>query len=63
MTSYDPSVRCSDALGPEPSDCIDVLLKMPTTMNNQLFGLAGQPGVQVVLPYQISNGKRATRIE
>ena len=59
MTSYEPAVRCSTAVGPEPRDCIDVLLEMPATKDNQEFGLAGQPGVQVALPYQISNGKCA----
>ena len=57
MTSYHPTVRCDTAVGPEPRDCIDILLEMPTTKIIQMFGRAGGAGVEIELPLNLSNGQ------
>ncbi|KAL8831103.1 MAG: hypothetical protein Q9191_001052 [Dirinaria sp. TL-2023a] len=55
MTSYQPTVRCDAAVGPAPTDCLDILMDMPATTTAQVFGRAGEAGVQVQLPYQLRN--------
>lgn len=55
MTSYEPAVRCQRAVGLEPSNCLDIELNMPVTKTVQVFGQAGEAGVEIELPYTLSN--------
>lgn len=36
--------------------CLEILADMPATTEPKIFGLAGQPGVQEVLPIDITTG-------
>ncbi|KAG6986474.1 hypothetical protein G7Y79_00082g100900 [Physcia stellaris] len=56
MTSYKPTVRCSNPVAHEPRDCDEILLTMLTSRGTQTFGPAGVPGVQVHLPFEMANG-------
>lgn len=57
MTSYRPQVRCFIPIRDGPRGCEDILDSMPATENLQLFGASGDQGVQVALPYELSNSK------
>ena len=62
MTSYEPSVRCSNGPRPgehdhAPEDCDEILLEMPATKNFEHFGTSIDPHQGVRLPYDLMNGK------
>lgn len=59
VTSYRPLVRCSDDPGPLPQACQELIQRMPSTGSSPsapkiIFGEAGDPDVQVGLPYTIT---------
>lgn len=62
MTSYEPSVRCSNRPRPEvhdraPEDCDEILLDMPATKNFEHFGTSIDPYQGIRLPVEFMNGK------
>ena len=62
MTSYQPSVRCSNIPRPDehdyaPEDCDEILLEMPATKNFEHFGTNIDPHQGIRLPFELMNGK------
>ena len=53
ITSYRPFVHCFPLLGPLREACDTIVDGMPATSTPLVFGLAGNPGVQVDLPFQL----------
>lgn len=65
VTSYRPLVRCSDEAGPLPQACQALISRMPSTgasprLPKLVFGEAGDPDVQVGLPYTITERMSTT---
>ena len=54
LTKFSASnIACAATSKPVPADCEDLLNQMPATDLWRGFGLRGEPGVDVVLPYKV----------
>lgn len=57
LGTYEPTVQCRGAFGPEWTSCRDILGDMPAYKTEMVFGPRGAPGVQQPLPLRIESCK------
>ncbi len=62
MEKYEPLVTCQD-VGQQPApsydSCKEIIDKMPWSSTKTLFGTAGQPGVEVIVPETLKSSKHS----
>lgn len=53
---YEPDVQCQGSMlrYPDINECQELLLLMPTSIDDQIFGPKGDPGVEVGLPFDLA---------